>query len=112
MTLDAETMFAQCSIEPTSSERTMFAGQPHNKVELNVLIFVILFPGGAINGAPPTMLSPTMTTFSMAQANGQPEVYANGVPQYAGKCTLKSYTNTLCSCKINFAAQATGINEI
>jgi len=40
----------------------------------------------AINGAPPTMLSPTMTTFPVPQANGQAaEVYANGVPQYTAQ---------------------------
>jgi len=33
----------------------------------------------AVNGAPPTVLSPTMATFSM---NGQPDVYTNGIAQY------------------------------
>lgn len=34
----------------------------------------------AVNGAPPTIMSPTMAaTFSMSQMNGQPDVYANGI---------------------------------
>lgn len=37
------------------------------------------------------MLSPTMTTFQMAQANGQPEIYANGVHQYPGTYCLLSF---------------------
>jgi len=36
----------------------------------------------AVNGAPPTVLSPTMATFPVPQVNGQAEVYPNGVPQY------------------------------
>jgi CUG-BP- and ETR3-like factor len=36
----------------------------------------------AVNGAPPTVLSPTMATFNMSQMNGQPDVYANGIAQY------------------------------
>lgn len=40
----------------------------------------------AINGAPPTMLSPTMTAFPMAQSNGQTTlVDANGIPQYSAQ---------------------------
>lgn len=37
----------------------------------------------AVNGAPPTVLSPTMATFPVPQVNGQGEVYPNGVPQYS-----------------------------
>ena len=40
----------------------------------------------AMNGAPPTMLSPTaaMTAFPMPQANGQAIMDPNGMPQYPG----------------------------
>ncbi|KAK2187061.1 hypothetical protein NP493_178g01002 [Ridgeia piscesae] len=50
----------------------------------------------AINGAPPTMLSPTMASFPVASANGQTvEVYPNGVPPYPdtvmlGRCALQA----------------------
>ena len=44
----------------------------------------------AMNGAPPTMLSPTITSFPVPQANGQPEVY-NGVPQYPGRYTQQLF---------------------
>nr|QNN94692.1 CUGBP ELAV-like3 [Malacoceros fuliginosus] len=52
----------------------------------------------AVNGAPPTVLSPTMATFNMAQAvNGQPaEVYANGIPQYPGMCVLCVLFQPIC----------------
>ncbi|XP_064645056.1 CUGBP Elav-like family member 3-A isoform X4 [Lineus longissimus] len=38
----------------------------------------------AINGAPPNMLSPTVPSVVVPQANGQTgaEIYANGIPQY------------------------------
>ena len=40
----------------------------------------------SINGAPPTMLSPTtMATFPVPQTNGQTEIYPNGLAQYPGK---------------------------
>ena len=55
-----------------------------------VIIFISMIPFSAgttaINGAPPTMLSPTMTTFPVPQTNGQTaEIYPNGLPQYPGK---------------------------
>ena len=42
----------------------------------------------AINGAPPSMLSPTaVASFQVPPANGQAaEVYANGIPHYTGQC--------------------------
>lgn len=44
----------------------------------------------AINGAPPTMLSPTaaVAPFAMSQANGQPEIYANGVQYQAAHVAM------------------------
>lgn len=43
-----------------------------------------------INGAPPSVLSPTsMGGFPVQQTNGQsPEIYANGIPHYPGECQL------------------------
>ncbi|CAG5114890.1 unnamed protein product, partial [Candidula unifasciata] len=38
-----------------------------------------------INGGPPSMLSPTaMASFAMQPSNGATEIYANGIPHYAG----------------------------
>ncbi|XP_054717058.1 CUGBP Elav-like family member 4 isoform X1 [Uloborus diversus] len=36
----------------------------------------------SVNGAIPNLPSPTMPTFSVPQANGQGEVYTNGMPHY------------------------------
>ena len=43
-----------------------------------------------INGAPPSVLSPTsMAGFQIQQTNGQsPEIYANGISHYPGECQL------------------------
>lgn len=50
----------------------------------------------AINGAP-NMLSPTVTSFPVPQANSQaPEVYANGIPHYPG---IFTYSPKLKSCQ-------------
>ncbi|BFZ25654.1 hypothetical protein BsWGS_28692 [Bradybaena similaris] len=38
-----------------------------------------------INGAPPSMLSPTaMASFAVPQSNGAAEIYTNGIPHYTG----------------------------
>ncbi|XP_065924338.1 CUGBP Elav-like family member 3-B isoform X4 [Magallana gigas] len=44
----------------------------------------------AINGAPPSVLSPTaLAGFQIPQHNGQtPEMYANGIPHYPGECQV------------------------
>lgn len=44
----------------------------------------------AINGAPPSVLSPTaLAGFQIPQHNGQtPEIYANGIPHYPGECQV------------------------
>lgn len=40
----------------------------------------------AINGAPPSMLSPTaIASFPVPPANGTTEIYANGIPHYTGE---------------------------
>lgn len=36
----------------------------------------------AMNGAAPTVLSPAVASFPIAQVNGQAEIYTNGMPQY------------------------------
>ncbi|XP_059150202.1 CUGBP Elav-like family member 3-B isoform X8 [Physella acuta] len=48
-------------------------------------------PTPTINGAPPSMLSPTaMASFPMPPTNGAAEIYTNGIPHYTG---LYSVTN-------------------
>uniref|UniRef100_A0A2C9K7N6 RRM domain-containing protein n=1 Tax=Biomphalaria glabrata TaxID=6526 RepID=A0A2C9K7N6_BIOGL len=42
-------------------------------------------PTPTINGAPPSMLSPTaMASFPMPPSNGTAEIYTNGIPHYTG----------------------------
>lgn len=58
--------------------------------------------GQPVNGALPSLPSPTMPTFNMAAQtpNGQPggteaAVYTNGIPQtYPGRKLHRQYTNT------------------
>ncbi|GIY78220.1 hypothetical protein CEXT_657541 [Caerostris extrusa] len=49
----------------------------------------------SVNGAIPNLPSPTMPTFSVPQANGQAEVYTNGIPHYPQHLTYSSTRNLL-----------------
>ncbi|KAJ8313418.1 hypothetical protein KUTeg_009046 [Tegillarca granosa] len=61
----------------------------------------------AINGAPPSVLSPTaVASFPLPQANGQgPEIYAaaNGIPHYPGECQVLDIARNI---SLPVAAQA------
>lgn len=52
-----------------------------------------IYATSAMNGGPPTMLSPTMTSFPVPQANGQSEVYGNGVHQYPDVSCFSAQVN-------------------
>lgn len=41
-----------------------------------------------LNGAPPSVLSPTSMGGFQVQNGQSPEIYANGIPHYAGECQL------------------------
>lgn len=59
-------------------------------LSLRSLILTGFLGTTAINGAPPSVLSPTaLAGFQIPQHNGQtPEMYANGIPHYPGECQV------------------------